>query len=104
MAVRWVKTDLVNKLIELGADVNTPGYRGITPLMMAALIGSQDMVQLLLTIGADPHAVSSKGKDAEQIARSRGYVAIAEQIKEVKLSVQPQPSFTSKTEEPFKIG
>lgn len=47
---------LVERLIEQGADVNSQGYNGLTPLHYAALRGDVAIARLLLDRGADPDA------------------------------------------------
>ena len=51
-------------LIEGGADVNRGGPEGLTPLMMAAAYGNNEMVDLLLRNHADPHVKEADGNTA----------------------------------------
>jgi ankyrin repeat protein len=82
----WQTPDLIERWIELGADVNarTGAYRS-TPLMRAAsseLTGPQTL-QLLLERGADPNAESSEGERALDwaIYRSdRGKIGVLEKF------------------------
>jgi ankyrin repeat protein len=46
-------------LLEAGAEVNSKGAFGITPLMWAAAQGRLELVKLLLKYGADVKAVSN---------------------------------------------
>jgi ankyrin repeat protein len=55
---------LVQKFIDVGADVNYQDEHGQTALMGAAHDGSVEVVQLLLARGADVHAVNSDGETA----------------------------------------
>ncbi|KAG8816477.1 hypothetical protein FRC17_000323 [Serendipita sp. 399] len=51
--------------LEHGALINAPGgHKNVTPLAAAALAGHPDIVQLLLVSGADPDALSPKGRTA----------------------------------------
>src|SRR5712691_8686627 len=55
-------------LLERGADINRGGPEGMTPLMMAAGYGNDDMVDLLLRHGADPHLRTKDGTTALDFA------------------------------------
>ncbi len=46
--------DIVNQLLEKGADVNALSTNGSTPLMMAIYEGREDLAKLLLEKGANP--------------------------------------------------
>lgn len=50
------RCDLVQSLLELGAQVDAREMSGNTPLIHAAALGHADLVALLLQHGADPHA------------------------------------------------
>jgi hypothetical protein len=62
----------VQILIAHGADVNKKLKRGQTALMFAAYHGDTDMVQLLLSKGADPN-VDCDGETALSYARKKGH-------------------------------
>jgi ankyrin repeat protein len=51
-------------LIEAGADVNVPNFKGTTPLMGAAKNGDTDLVRDLLAHGALQDAKDKKGQTA----------------------------------------
>jgi hypothetical protein len=53
--------EIVELLLEKGADVNAQGYQGYTPLMVST---SSEIVELLLRYGADPTRINSKGESA----------------------------------------
>ena len=53
--------NILNKLIELGADVDAHDIHGFTALHFACLHGRDDMATLLLDHGADPNAESWNG-------------------------------------------
>ena len=53
--------DVIDTLLELGADINASNKLGITPLMFAAAYNTPDMVQYILDQGADPLVISLTG-------------------------------------------
>ncbi|HEX9164236.1 MAG TPA: ankyrin repeat domain-containing protein, partial [Thermoanaerobaculia bacterium] len=55
-------------LIDGGADVNRGAPDGMTPLMMAAAYGNDEMVNLLLRYQADPHVKAKDGSTALDFA------------------------------------
>ncbi|XP_048253964.1 palmitoyltransferase AKR1-like [Haliotis rufescens] len=62
----WVTTSLtspeeVKRLLSLGVDVNCRGWRNWTPLMWAAGYGNSDVVELLVSKGADVSLVDRLG-------------------------------------------
>ena len=69
--------DMAKMLLADKAIVNAPGPDGTTPLMMAALSGSDAMVQLLLKAGADPTTRNLKGQTAADWARQKNFTALA---------------------------
>ena len=70
-AVRFKGPNTVRFLISRGADVN--GYvsgTGFTALMLAASTDAADVVEVLLSHGADPRPTNRWGKTASDLARS----------------------------------
>jgi len=61
--------DIVSELLEYGANPNTCGSNGVTPLHMAAAYGHDDIVGTLLRHGADRSMVQFQGLTAEALAR-----------------------------------
>lgn len=53
VAVTHLKMDIVERLIQLGADINKTSMNGITPLNFACHYSMVDMVDFLLKNGAD---------------------------------------------------
>lgn len=75
----------VNNLRQAGKianfDVNqTEGY-GNTALHLAAASGNEEMVRLLLGMGADLKAKNNGGKTARSVAKDRGHKSIAKLLK-----------------------
>ena len=69
---------VVSALLEAGADVGARSVDGSTALTTAALWNQPDVVRRLLAHGADPDAADGSGWTPSDIARTRGYTAIAE--------------------------
>ena len=64
-------------LVDAGADVNAPGFKGMTPLLWAAKNGQTGTTRLLIESGADTHAADERGQTALSIALENGYEEIA---------------------------
>jgi len=63
-AIKYRHTKTVQKLIELGADVNKPNNFKVTPLMFASHYGLAGIVDILLLYGANVYAENQKGETA----------------------------------------
>lgn len=63
------RLDLLDLLVERGAEVNAANWDGGTPLFTAALAGKTAAVQRLLCHGADPNLKNKIGQSALQYAR-----------------------------------
>ncbi len=73
---------MVRKLLALKAKVNLGAAANDTPLMMAAGAGSEPVVRLLLTAGADTSVRMMNGQDAADIAAFNHHDAIASLIRQ----------------------
>jgi ankyrin repeat protein len=54
---------------------------GWTPLMEAAQSGEDELVDLLLKMGADPKRKNSQGQTASEVAKTAGHPALADMLK-----------------------
>lgn len=74
---------LTRTILEMGADPNRKGTRGITPLMMAAAASEPDpsLIQLLIAKGADVNARDEDGRSALDWALLQGETAAAQVLR-----------------------
>lgn len=56
--------ELVQRLLSMGCDENSPFSNGLTPLMVAARAGADAALDTLLQSGADARAVDADGRNA----------------------------------------
>jgi ankyrin repeat protein len=73
----WRKYAFAEWLLKRGADVNSPGPRGLTALMFAVKRKEEDTITLLLRYGADPDKESEDGMSARKLAEEKGPRRIA---------------------------
>ena len=71
-SVRAGDGQVVRMLLDQGMNVNLKGPRGATPLHIAARFGQTDMVDLLLSYGADASSRDDSGKSPSDKARASG--------------------------------
>ena len=64
--------EIVNLLLQAGADVNAKSEDGTTVLMLAAYSKEPDVVNILLEAGADVNARDADGKTALHSAAAKG--------------------------------
>ncbi len=64
---------MVKFLISKGADVNDRNDNGATPLMLAAMRGNKESVELLAAKGADVNVKANKGETALHLAAISGH-------------------------------
>ena len=74
--------DLVEILIENGANVNAKQMDGFTPLHAAALQGQTKIARLLIEAGADITAKTDNGQSPLSMASEKDFKEVAELIKE----------------------
>ena len=96
VAIATNQLDMVQLLIDRGANVNLPATRGVkrTPLQKAAEVGSRAIIKLLLDYGAEVNAAPAErgGGTALQLACTGGYIGIAELLLEYGANLAVPPS------------
>jgi ankyrin repeat protein len=85
---------IVQLLLEHGADPNVGDSFGITPLDRATLRGYLKMSQLLIEYGADVNAKDSVGQTPLHLASSAGHMEIAKLLLESNANPNPEWSST----------
>ena len=70
-------TEIVQKLLEAGADAGERGPNGNTPLLYAAQEGHVEVVRALLRAGADPASENDVGATAAGLALGWGHREVA---------------------------
>ena len=77
-ALHWAcyhdETELAERLIDLGANVNARNRYGISPLYLACLNGNESIVKRLLSEGADPNTAINGGESALMTAARTGKI------------------------------
>lgn len=75
------RREVVEALLESGAEVDARAGGGYTPLHLAASRGASDLVELLLERGGDPTARSEDGATPAEIAQKRDHPEVAERLR-----------------------
>lgn len=75
-------TLVAQTLLDHGARIDAADDQGASALTWAARLGSEEMVKLLLSRGANAGAKDAAGKTAEDNARDAGHEEIARQIQQ----------------------
>ena len=72
MAVNEGSLSIAEILIQNGANINQKSLNGLTPLHITVITANANMVNLLLSKGADPGIKNDEGKSALDMAISKG--------------------------------
>lgn len=90
MAAPFGPPELIQTLLDAGANVNAKDVRGMTPLMLAVATDHQDpaVIRLLLSRGADPRMKDESGFGAMDWARRAGQPKGLELLKVELLKVE----------------
>jgi tetratricopeptide (TPR) repeat protein len=75
---------ILEHLLAAGANIDAPGYKGVTALMVAANTGNLPMTKFLLGKGANPYLLETGGLDAESMARTQNHTDVAALIAKAK--------------------
>jgi len=81
LAATLKNPELVDLLIDKGADVNARDYRGYTALMAAAYYGNEHCVKRILQKKPDINWKASDGNTALSFAKKRKHTKIAKILK-----------------------
>jgi ankyrin repeat protein len=83
-ALNWAawnnRVPVIRILVARGATVNSTNLTGFTPLHHAAESGSMEAAVALLAAGADPSRLTGDGETPSDVARRRGFPAIADSL------------------------
>jgi ankyrin repeat protein len=74
-------TEIVERLLQSGAESNARQAGGFTALHAAAMAGRLDMVHVLLAHGADPTLRTDEGKSAFELAQANGRAAVVQALR-----------------------
>jgi uncharacterized protein len=77
-AVAGGKLDIVQAVLEAGADPNAQQQAGFRPIHEAGTKANRALAELLLKHGADPTLTSDDGKNAIDLARAKGHAEFAD--------------------------
>jgi ankyrin repeat protein len=80
-AILTGKYELVRLLLSKGAKTELRAPNGRTAIMLAAMNGNTEAAMVLIQVGADLAAKDYDGKTASEIALSKGFAPLAEQLK-----------------------
>lgn len=72
---------MIHSLVRAGVNVNDRNIENITPLMLAAEQGYDDIIAVLLLHGADPTATNLEGQTAYDIALENGHIETANSLR-----------------------
>lgn len=79
-AVSSNQPQIVEWLLDAGADVNARQQSDYTPLMGAAANARTEILEMLLPRGADATLLTTDGKTAADLAREHGHEAVAARL------------------------
>src|SRR5438128_2464400 len=87
-AARYGLTEIVNILVENGADVNAKTIHSYTPLHGATFNGYIDVIKILLENGADVMAETVYGATARRMTEHQEILSILEYHEMIQMEVK----------------
>ncbi len=109
LAVTFDSREVVQVLLDAGAEVNVKDIRGMTPVMLAVASDHNDpaVVKLLVSHGADLKIKSKAGEDAEawtrKFASTQPVARISERRTDLRSAVQMSLDLLQRTSAKFMI-
>ena len=91
-AVQGGSAEILQSLYEAGSDVNAPNRDNYTPLMEAVRWSNYDLLDLLLSWGADPYFQNDYGDSAITKASKSGDEGVVEMLESASLNHLPKPT------------
>lgn len=88
--------DVVQALIDAGADIETTIAFGTRPLMLAAGYGEAAVVEVLIKAGAEVRAKNEGGRTALMMVKDKDYVDVINLLHEAELEVDEGASCGSR--------
>ena len=89
-AARGGSVKILQSLYDAGSNVNATTWDDYTPLMEAVSWSNYDLLNLLLSWGADPHFRNDDGESAIDIASRIGDEAVLEMLESASLKYPPK--------------
>ena len=80
--------EVVQALLDAGADIESKIFYDIRPLMLAAGAGEAGVVQVLLSAGADPKARNEGGRTALMMVKDKDYIDVINLLHEAESMVE----------------
>lgn len=77
-AVAGKNLEIVNAVLDAGADPNAQQQAGFRPMHEAGSNANRTLAELLLAHGADPSLPNDQGKSAIDVARDKGHAEFAD--------------------------
>lgn len=101
-AVRIGSADLLELLVQEGADVNAANDNGLTPLHMAAYLGARDTADVLIARGADVNAKARDGITPLHTAAQMGRLGVVQLL--IERQADPLARSTSDGSTPEELA